>query len=204
MDDSLDRGGAMSNLSPTAALTVEQVDVKLALTESYINKLQGKNLSVLETVAYLKSSGSAMLFGAGTTRFSSLIAQKMSGYDSSRIFMNVLPHYVSKPYSENHMLLIKVRNESEDKALYSTANWPDSLYNQLFGEYGLIGALLFLVFYLGYFAKYIGRWSYGLWIIVVLLPFAHLNYVFDTLCVMPFFELLMFADIDEHTIKEEL
>lgn len=202
-EDSLVGNANVTSFSRSSDFVETKLDAKLQLTHEYINKLQGKNLSVLETWAFLKTSPQAFLFGAGTTRFSSLIAQKMSGYDSSRIFMTILPHYASKPYSENHMLLLKVRNEAQDKALYSTANWPDSLYNQLFGEYGVIGALLFLFFYLGFFAKKIHRWSYGLWILAVLLPFAHLNYVFDTLCVMPFFELLMFADIDEHTVNPE-
>jgi hypothetical protein len=189
----------LKSFDAKAGLTDKNLNAKEELTKTYIEKLQGKNLAVLETTAFLKASTTNLLFGAGTTRFSSLIAQKMSGYDSSRLFMNVLPKYIAKPYAENHMLLIKVRAESKDKALYSTANWPDSLYNQLFGEYGVIGMLLFMFFYVGYFVRYIGRWSYGLWILAILLPFAHLNYVFDTLCVIPFFELLMFADIDEHS-----
>jgi len=201
-EDSLVGNTNVASFSKVSDFTETKLDAKLQLTYAYINKLQGKNLSVLETWAYLKSSPQAFLFGAGTTRFSSLIAQKMSGFDSSRIFMQILPQYASKPYSENHMLLIKVRNEVKDKALYSTANWPDSLYNQLLGEYGVIGMLMFALFYLGFFVRKISRWSYGLWILAVLLPFAHLNYVFDTLCVMPFFELLMFADIDEHTVKK--
>lgn len=200
-EDSLVGNTKVKSFDVKADFTEKNASAKEKLTKTYIEKLQGKNLSVLETTAFLKSSGSALLFGAGTTRFSSLIAQKMSGYDSSRIFMNVLPKYVAKPYEENHMMIIKVRSEAKDKALYSTANWPDSLYNQLFGEYGVIGALIFLFFYIGFFVKRIMNLTYGFWIIAVLLPFAHLNYVFDTLCVIPFFELLMFADIQEHSIK---
>jgi hypothetical protein len=202
-EDSLVGNSNVASFSRSSDFIDSKLDAKLQLTQEYINKLQGKNLSVLETWAFLKSSPKAFLFGAGTTRFSSLTAQKMSGYDSSRIFMTILPHYVSKLYSENHMLLIKVRSEAKDKALYSTANWPDSFYNKMLGEYGVIGMLLFIVFYLGFFAKKMHKWSYGLWIIAILLPFAHLNYVFDTLCVIPFFELLMFADIDEPTVKQK-
>src|SRR5207244_463121 len=122
------------------------------LTDVYIRRLQGKNLSVTETREYLFSSPTAFLFGAGTTRFSSLTAQKMSGYDSSRLFMNVLPHYKSKLYAENHYLLIDGRETAGDDALLSSANWPDSLYNQLFGEYGVLGAMVFLIYYLGFYA----------------------------------------------------
>lgn len=175
----------------------ERVELKRAMTQVYIQKLQGKNLSVLETRQFLKTSLHAFLFGAGTTRFSSLTAQKMAGYDSSKLFMQVIPHFSAPEYNENHKLLIEERIKAEDDALLSTANWPDSLYNQLLGEYGVIGALLFLFFYLGYFIKHIGKWSYSLWILILLLPFAHLNYIFDTLCVMPFFEWLLLTNIAE-------
>lgn len=181
-----------------AAELASNKESKLALTRLYISNLQGKNLSVFETIAYLKSGIQPLLFGAGTARFSSSAAQKLSGLDSSRLFMNVLPHYKSDLYADNHYLLIQERNNSKDKALYSTANWPDSTYNEIFGEYGIIGGLLFVFFYIGYFIKRYKQTTYTLWLLLLVLFFAHLNYTFDTLCVIPFFELLAFADIQEN------
>ncbi len=166
------------------------------MTKTYVMKLQGKTLAVLETMQYLKSSPVHLFFGAGTTRFSSHIAQKMAGYDSSRLFMHVLPRFASQEYKENHVLLIEERMRS-DKEFYSTANFPDSFYNQIFGEYGILGALLFIFFYVGYFLKSFHKLTYGLWLFIILLPFAHLSYIFDTLCVVPFFEWLMLVDIEK-------
>lgn len=187
------KGGSLDN-----DFTDKKVDAKIELTKLYFEKLQGKNLSMLETVSFARSSTANLLFGAGTTRFSSLTAQKMSGFDSSRLFMNILPQYKSEPFADNHYLLLLERNKTSDYALLSTANRPDSLYNQLLGEYGLIGIALFGLFYIGFFMKKIRNWSYGFWLIAILLPFAHLNYVFDTLCVIPFFEYLMFEDISRN------
>lgn len=179
----------------------ELVDVKRDMSRLYIYRLQGKSLAVLETSQYLKSSPKAFIFGAGTTRFSSQIAQKMAGYDSSRLFMNVLPHFSSPEYETNHMLLIEERIKS-DEQYYSTANFPDSFYNKIFGEYGVLGALLFLVFYVGYFLKDFRYLTYGLWLFVVIIPFAHLSYIFDTLCVMPFFEWLLLIDIGRNKAQQ--
>lgn len=172
-----------------------RITIMRNMTKTYVLKLQGKTLAVLETMQYLKSSPIHLFFGAGTTRFSSHIAQKMAGYDSSRLFMNVLPRFASPEYKENHVLLIEERIKS-DKEYYSTANFPDSFYNQIFGEYGILGALMFLFFYVGYFLKQIHKLSYGLWLFVILLPFAHLSYIFDTMCVMPFFEWLLLIDLE--------
>lgn len=204
VDNSISQGIAPKDIyfndidAKTQGLSAEQrLELRRAMTDVYIRNLQGKTLSILETKQYLRSSGHVFLFGAGTTRFSSLTAQKMAGYDSSRLFMNVIPHFYSPEYNENHKLLIEERIKIKDDALLSTANWPDSLYNQLFGEYGVIGAMLFLFFYLGYFLRHLGKWSYSVWILCLLLPFAHLNYIFDTLCVMPFFEWLLLVNIKE-------
>lgn len=179
---------------------VAHKDLKREMTKLYILKLQGKSLAVLETMNYLKSSKKAMLFGAGTTRFSSHIAQKMSGHDSSRLFMNILPRYVSDEYELNHKLLIEERKK-KDESYFSTANFPDSFYNQIFGEYGVLGALIFLVFYIGYFLKQFKYLSYSFWLFLVLIPFAHLSYIFDTMCIMPFFEWLILLDIERGKLQ---
>lgn len=172
-----------------------RISIMRDMTKTYVLKLQGKTLAVLETMQYLKSSPVHMFFGAGTTRFSSHIAQKMAGYDSSRLFMHILPRFASPEYKENHVLLIEERIKS-DKEYYSTANFPDSFYNQIFGEYGILGAILFVFFYIGYFLKRIHKLTYGLWLFVILLPFAHLSYIFDTMCVMPFLEWLLLIDLE--------
>lgn len=181
----------------------ERVNAKKELTTLYIDRLQGKVLSILETKQFLLSSTTNLLFGAGPVRFSSATAQKMAGFDSSRLFMNVLPHYESPMYQENHKLIIETRKASSSE-LFSNANWPDSFFNQIFGEYGVLGFLLFIVFYVWHFVKRITYWSYGFWLFLMLIPFAHLTYLFEPLCVVVIFELLMEADITENKQKAVL
>jgi hypothetical protein len=179
------------NLSVTKNEDVK-VNVRRGMTRLYVERLQGKVLSLLETWQFLKTSPPHFLLGAGTTRFSSLTAQKMAGYDSSRLFMNILPHYISPYYKENHLLILEERRKG-DKAYLSNANWPDSFINQLLGEYGVIGAMLFVFFYLGYFYKTIRYGSYAPWLVILVLSFVHLTYLFEPLSVLVFFELLLIA-----------
>lgn len=173
------------------------LEARKEMTEEYIYKLQGKALSLKETIQFLKSSPSNLFLGAGTARFSSLLAQKVAGFDSSRIFMNVIPRFESPEFSQNHKLLLEVRMESED-VYHATSNWSDSLYNHLLGEYGLIGGGLFLVFYLWYFIRRIQSFTYSFWIILFFIPSATLLYIFEALDVLVIFELMVFADIEEH------
>ncbi|MES2704633.1 MAG: hypothetical protein V4649_18480 [Bacteroidota bacterium] len=185
----------------TAALRMQYtvaLSEKEQLTRDYLYQFKGKKLSFVETGQYLRSSPAKLLLGAGPIRFSSVTAQRMCGFDSSRLFLKVLPRFVSKEYSENHMLLIKARREAGPE-YRSAINWPDSFYNQIFGEYGLIGALLFAIFYVGFFMKKIRRWSYGFWISILLVWFALFSYLFEAFSVIIIYELLMQLDVNDHT-----
>ena len=166
------------------------------LTAQSVAELKGKKLSFLETAAYLQSGLKPLLLGAGAVRFSSLTAARMSGLDSSRIFTRLLPRYVSRTYNENHRLIHKYRVAGDD-ALLSNANWPDSFYNQLAGEYGLVGIGLFLFFYVGYYLKRWRKLSWGIWVSALMIPIAALTYLFEPLCVIFFFELLLGFDLVE-------
>ena len=180
----------------------KRLEAKKRLTKDYIHRFKGKSLAMVEAINYVKSSPQALMLGAGTSRFSSLTAQKMAGFDSSRLFMSVLPQYRSPEYAENHMLIIEGRIAADSK-YYSNANWPDSFFAQLLSEYGLLGVVAFLAFYVYYFVKRSRYWTYGFWICLVIIPFAHMTYLFEPLCVMVFFELLMEADIKEQELKEQ-
>lgn len=178
----------------TEITDIETRKDKLVLTQDAVHALAGKKLAFKETKDHLMSSPAAFLLGAGTTRFSSFTAQRMSGLDSSRLFLQILPQYRSPLYRNNHMLITEYRLKGKDAEL-SNANWPDSFYNQIFGEYGVLGFILFLAFYVWYFVKDIRYWTYSFWISLMLLPFALISYMFEPLCVMVFFELLVAADV---------
>lgn len=183
------------------------LDARKKMSEDYLYKLQGKALSIKETSQYLQSSTGNFLFGAGTARFSSITAQKMGGFDSSRIFMNVLPRFTSPDYAQNHKLLVQARYDLPNE-YRSNANWPDSVYNHIVGEYGVLGAAIFILFYLGYFLKRAKYYSYSLWIFAMMIPFATLSYMFEALSIIVFFELLAITNVEEtkqmnHVIEKQ-
>jgi hypothetical protein len=43
-----------------------------------------------------------------------------------------------------------------------------------------------------------------MWLLVMLIPFAHITYLFEPLCVVVFFELLVESDIKEGELKQQL
>ncbi len=167
---------------------------RLSTTRLAVKSRNGKKLSLLETMAYLQSGAGPLLMGAGPARFSSLTAARMSGLDSSRLFTRVLPPFATCLYQENHRLIHQVRI-SGDEAWLSTTNWPNSFYNQLLGEYGLVGLLLFMVFYVWRYARHLRRLSYGFWASALMIPIALLTYLVEPLCVLFFYELIMEKDL---------
>lgn len=170
------------------------VNEKDRLSRDYLYNFKGKKLSFVETAEYLRSSPRRLLMGAGPVRFSSLTAQRMCGFDSSRVFMRYLPRFTSKEFGENHMLIIKARRDSGPE-YRSSINWPDSIYNQVFGEYGLIGFILLAVFYAGFFLKKFRRLTFGFWISGMLLVFGLFGFLFESFAVVIIYELLMQLDI---------
>ena len=72
-----------------------------------------------------------------------------------------------------------------------TDNSPFSVYDQLFAEYGILGLLLFAIFYLGYFLKKWKTLTYGLPILVIMCAVFFIDYWFEQLSVIVFFELLL-------------
>lgn len=80
---------------------------------------------------------------------------------------------------------------------HSESNRPFSVYNQLLGEYGLVGFLLFILSYLWYFMKRLNRRRFALPILVTLLVLLNIDYLFESLSVLLFVETLLFLDLKE-------
>ena len=174
-----------------------RLKAKSLLTTYYLTTFSGKRLALKETFLYLKSSPMAFLLGAGPNRFSSKLAQQISGLDSSRIFKKYFPSYSAPLYNENHRLLILNRKQCKNE-MFSNINWPDCLYNQIFGEYGFLGFILFLLFYVGYYLRQFPKMKYGIWLCALMVPFAYTNYLFESLSVLLFFEFLLALENPEY------
>ena len=90
---------------------------------------------------------------------------------------------------------------SKADGLHSIINNPSSVYDQLLGEYGLSGLLSFFIFYIGFFLRKIRRLTYGIPLILFLLAIFFIDYWFEQLSIVVFFELLLFLNIKEGALK---
>lgn len=156
----------------------------------------GKVLAFKETGLYLISSPRAFLFGAGIGNFSSFLAERMSHVNEeqgSRIF-NYLPVYISPDYYNNHYKIFKT-TFAMPQEFHSIKHFPSSFVNQLLGEYGVVGLLLFLLTYVWFFIKHYRRLSYGKYLLFLMGGFLLFDYLFEYLSVVCIFELLMFLDM---------
>jgi hypothetical protein len=86
---------------------------------------------------------------------------------------------------------------SKWSGLHSLTNSPFSVYDQLIAEYGLVGFLTFLIWYLGFFAKHYKKLTYGLPILFLMMLVLFTDYWFEQLSVIVFFELLLLLNIKE-------
>jgi len=157
----------------------------------------GKVYSFKQTFYFLGSNFRNLLFGAGMGNFSSKLAVKMTGLELQGKYP-IQYVYVSKPFVENHLYTI-LYYLSKNVALHSVLNMPNSVYNQIAGEYGLIGIILFVVLYVGYWWKKSTRYGYGKYLIIVLLLFFGMDYWFEMASLTVIFELLMLMDIFVYT-----
>jgi len=93
---------------------------------------------------------------------------------------------------------------SKRAGFHSLTNSPFSVYDQLLAEYGLFGLGVFFFFYLGFFAKHYRLLTYGIPILIFMLAVFSIEYWFEQLSVLVFFELLMLLNIKEAQIPKTL
>lgn len=147
-----------------------------------------KIVSFIQTYEYFKSDFVHTLFGAGPGHFSSRLAfivggEYISGFPSSLV-------YRSSEFFNNHFQLWNAYTLSipfND----GTANQPFSVYNQIVGEYGIIGTFCFIYFYILGFTKFIRTNKYKLFLILLLLSYFILEYWFEYFSIVFLFEVLM-------------
>ncbi|MES2131310.1 MAG: hypothetical protein V4506_03115 [Bacteroidota bacterium] len=158
------------------------------------NSKSGKLISFMQTKDLLQSNWKYFLFGAGLGSFSSRLAFITSGIvDDSRVLMRI-PKYENPLFANNHEAIFRYLLFLDDE-YHSVTNLPFCWYNELLGEYGIIGLILFSLFYLGFFIKKIRLLTFGKLLLVTILIFFLFDYWYQRLSVMVLFELLMLLDI---------
>jgi hypothetical protein len=163
-------------------------------------KEPGKLTSFKQTYAYLSGDWRRMLLGAGPGSFSSRTAFITSGIvDDSRL-LSLIPRYETKEFIENHKSIFKYLMFLDD-ATHSITNLPFSWYNEVAGEYGLAGIACFIFLYMGFFVKKIRYFTYGRYLLIMMLAFFMFDYWYQRISVMIIFEMLMLIDIKIKTAK---
>lgn len=161
--------------------------------------LPGKLIAMEQTFSYLKSNPGHILTGMGMGNFSSKLAFRTTGlriaggYPLSYV-------YISEGFKLNHLPLYLYYFSQSDK-LHSLTNSPNSVYDQILGEYGLLGLFSFLVFYFGFFMRRYRSLTYGLPLLLLMGAIFFTDYWFEQLSVVVLFELLLLLNIKETTNK---
>ena len=157
--------------------------------------LPGKLLAALQTGTYLRGHPQQLLTGTGLGNFSSKMAFKATALQFAGGFPKQLA-YINPVFSVNHLSLY-THFFSKRANAHSITNTPNSVYDQLLGEYGLPGFTGFLLFYIGFFAKHYKKLTYGLPLLFLLLNFLLIDYWFEQLSIIVLFEVLLFLNIKE-------
>ncbi len=176
---------------------VENKAADMSIASGIIPKpsLPGKIIAFRQTFSYLRDHPQKILIGAGMGNFSSKLAfrataMKIGGGYPARFA------YINDDFRNNHLALYSHYFTGRDE-LHSITNSPNSTYNQLPGEYGLLGLLCFPLLYISFFRKIIKHPSYGLPILLFMLGAFAIDYWFEQLSVVVFFEFLLLVNIKE-------
>ncbi len=155
--------------------------------------LPGKIIALKQMVAYFRAHPFQLLMGTGMGNFSSRLAFRTTALKIAGGYPQKYA-YISPAFASNHFdvyLFYFTRNQG----LHSLVNSPNSAWYQLLGEYGLAGACSFILFYLGFFIKKSGKFSQGMPLLIMMTGILMVDYWFELLSAVVFFELLMFLNI---------
>ena len=167
----------------------------VVIPDEIYERRPGKLISFIQTYYYTKQNLKHFLFGSGIGNFSSKLAFRASGVHALGSYPQRYK-YISPDFANDHLRTYLYYFNS-DASKHSVLNYPFSVYNQILGEYGFIGTLSFVIFYLGYFLIRYRRLSYGRYLIIVLLGFFLMEYWFEFLSLVVVFELFMLLNIKE-------
>lgn len=178
-------------------ITMHRAQLPLCKVEPFRPTLPGKITGAAQTFDYLVAHPLQSIAGLGPGNFSSKIAFRAVGAgirgDYPKRYVYINPAFMS-----NHLDLY-LSFFSKNAEFRSVRNNPYSTYDQMLSEYGLLGLLTLIIFYIGFFARYYKKLSYGLPIIMMVAGIFFLDYWFEQLSVLVIFELMLFLNIKEST-----
>jgi hypothetical protein len=166
------------------------------------DNLPGKAIAFKQTLEFFKSRPQRIFLGTGMGNFSSKLAFRISGLNISGGYPPQLA-YVNQEFRNNH-LAEYVYFFGRDAQFHSIVNSPNSVYNQLAGEYGLAGILAFIFFYIGFFVKRMRKNSLLIPLLLLLTGAFFFDYWFEQLSAVVLFELLILLSIKENELNKEI
>ena len=174
----------------------------LSAKDTFKAGMPGKAIGLLQTAKFLRSHPAKIITGTGMGNFSSKLAFKATGLQFAGGFPARYA-YISNDFLLNH-LDVYLNFFSKRRELHSLTNNPFSVYDQMLAEYGIVGLVVFVIFYLGFFTKHLKKLTYGIPVLMLMLAAFFIDYWFEQLSVMVFFELLLLLNIKENTFQKPL
>ena len=174
-------------------------ELPISSDTNYHSKLPGKIIALQQTVNFFKQNPFKIFSGTGVGNFSSKLAFKTTGFNVAGGYPEKYL-YLNPAFVSNHLDLYLYYFTKED-GRHSIINNPNSVYDQLLSEYGLLGLATFIIFYLGFFIKKFKVASYGIPLIAFLSAIFFVDYWFEQLSIVVFFELLFFLNLKESAKK---
>lgn len=185
-----------------AFIGTHKISLPISSQANYKPNVPGKVTSMVQTLHFLLGHPLKLMTGDGIGNFSSKLAFRVSGLG----FAGGYPHkyiYLGPDFLSNH-LDVYLNYFSKNTDQHSLSNSPDSVYDQLLAEYGLLGMIAFFVWYIWYFLKLYKILTYGLPILLMVMAVMFIAYWFEQLSILVFFELLLLLDIKENTPKTQI
>jgi len=158
-------------------------------------KLPGKLIALQQTANAFKRHPLKIFTGFGMGQFASKLAFRTTALSFAGGYP-VRYTYINDEFRDNHLNLY-LTYFSKDQEVHSLMNSPDSVYDQLLAEYGLVGIACFILFYIAYFFKHRKPKSYGLPLLLFTLGAFAIGYWFEQLSIVIIFELMMLINNDE-------
>jgi len=180
---------------------IAQTDSGNTSLKKFPDKYPGKAIAFFQTVSFFRQHPIKILTGNGAGNFSSKLAFRATALNTSGGYPSRLA-YINDDFRNNHLETF-LYYFSKDRELHSVANTPNSVYNQLAGEYGIAGIVAFIGFYIMFWMKRFNKKSFGLPLLLLLTLTFFVDYWFEQLSIVVLFELLFFLDIKERNIQQE-
>jgi hypothetical protein len=158
-----------------------------------LEKLPGKFISARQTFDFLKKYPVKSFSGNGMGTFSSKLAYRATALNVAGGY-NTKYVYINPAFKANH-LPIFLYYFIKTAGYHSFINTTDSVYDQMLGEYGLLGILGLLILYFFFFLKQYKRLSYGIPLLFILAAAFCFGYWFEQLSIVVIFELILLTDI---------